>query len=58
MVDPSILLVIAMTPPKTPPCPKCHLTDRAEPEEQTGSSASWFVCDRCGIRFTIPPARR
>jgi uncharacterized protein YbaR (Trm112 family) len=34
-----------------PACPKCKRTDRAEEEDQTGSSRRWFVCDRCGIRY-------
>jgi DNA-directed RNA polymerase subunit M/transcription elongation factor TFIIS len=45
------------SPPPIPPCPKCHRIDRSEEEEQTGSSTRWFVCDRCGIRYTLPPRR-
>jgi len=45
------------SPPPIPPCPKCHRIDRSEEEEQTCSSTRWFVCDRCGIRYTLPPRR-
>ena len=45
------------SPPPIPPYPKCHRIDRSEEEEQTGSSTRWFVCDRCGIRYTLPPRR-
>jgi DNA-directed RNA polymerase subunit M/transcription elongation factor TFIIS len=45
------------SPQPIPPCPKCHRIDRSEEEEQTGSSTRWFVCDRCGIRYTLPPRR-
>jgi DNA-directed RNA polymerase subunit M/transcription elongation factor TFIIS len=44
--------------PPLPPCPKCKRADRTELEEQTGSSTRWFICDRCGTRFTAPPIRR
>jgi hypothetical protein len=40
-----------------PPCPKCHRVDRVHPEDQSGSSAPWFLCERCGTQFTIPPRR-
>jgi hypothetical protein len=40
-----------------PPCPKCHRIDLVEPEDQSGSSARWFICNRCGTRFTSPPQR-
>jgi uncharacterized protein YbaR (Trm112 family) len=39
-----------------PACPKCKRTDRAEEEDQTGSSRRWFVCDRCGIRYPFDSA--
>ena len=53
------------TPTRTgsliPPCIKCHRVDRVEEEEQSGSSDRWFLCTRCGIRYTavtdIPSAR-
>ena len=35
-----------------PPCPKCHHPDRVEEEDQSGSSDRWFVCVRCGLRFS------
>jgi hypothetical protein len=44
--------------PPSPSCPKCKRPDGTEAEEQSGSSASWFVCNRCGTRFTAPPPRR
>lgn len=37
------------------PCPKCRRVDRVDEEEQTGSSNRWFVCARCGTRFSVPP---
>ena len=40
-----------------PPCPKCNCIDHVEAEEQSGSSASWFLCARCGSRFIAPPKR-
>ena len=44
-----------------PRCPKCDRSDHAEEEEQSGSSGRWFLCTRCGIRYTavadIPGAR-
>jgi hypothetical protein len=43
-----------------PPCPKCHRIDHVEEEDQSGSSGRWFLCDRCGMRYsaiTIPPRR-
>jgi lysyl-tRNA synthetase class I len=40
-----------------PPCPKCHRVDRVHPEDQSGSSAPWFLCERCGTQFTVPPRR-
>jgi hypothetical protein len=40
-----------------PPCPECHRIDRLEEEDQSGSSARWFICVRCGRRFTAPPRR-
>ena len=46
----------AAKPP--PPCPKCHRIDRVHPEDQSGSSAPWFLCERCGTQFTVPPQRR
>jgi hypothetical protein len=53
----SILSVMRRLP--TPPCPRCHRIDQTEEEEQSGSSARWFVCHRCGIRYTFPrPTRR
>jgi hypothetical protein len=38
-----------------PACPKCHKADRVEEEEQSGSSSRWFLCARCGTRFTRAP---
>jgi len=35
----------------TPPCPKCHRCDGVEEDEQSGSSAQWFVCSRCGTLY-------
>jgi len=40
--------------PLLPPCPRCHRIDQAEEEDQTGSSARWFVCARCGTRYMAP----
>jgi hypothetical protein len=40
-----------MTPRPLPPCPKCRRADRVEEEDQSGSSARWFACLRCGMRF-------
>jgi hypothetical protein len=40
-----------------PPCPKCNRIDDVEAEEQSGSSATWFICARCGSRFIAPPKR-
>jgi len=40
-----------------PPCPKCGRADQAEEEDQSGSSERWFMCARCGIRYTAPPRR-
>jgi hypothetical protein len=37
------------------PCPRCHRNDRVEEEDQGGSSSRWFVCERCGTRFSAPP---
>ena len=37
-----------------PPCPTCQRTDRVEEEDQSGSSSRWFVCTRCGRRYTAP----
>jgi DNA-directed RNA polymerase subunit M/transcription elongation factor TFIIS len=39
----------------TPICPRCLNADRTEEEDQTGSSTRWFVCERCGLRFSIKP---
>jgi transposase-like protein len=36
----------------TPPCPKCKRADRTEEEDQSGSSTQWYVCGRCGMRYT------
>jgi DNA-directed RNA polymerase subunit M/transcription elongation factor TFIIS len=44
--------------PKPPPCPKCRRIDRAEEEEQTGSSARWFTCTHCGFRYREPSVGR
>jgi hypothetical protein len=33
-------------------CPKCRRIDRAEEEEQSGSSGRWFLCARRGLRYT------
>jgi predicted RNA-binding Zn-ribbon protein involved in translation (DUF1610 family) len=41
-----------------PPCPKCKRIDRAEQEEQTGSSNQWYVCERCGVRYPTPASPR
>jgi DNA-directed RNA polymerase subunit M/transcription elongation factor TFIIS len=38
-------------------CPKCQRNDRVEEEDQSGSSSRWFVCERCGIRFSLKPRR-
>jgi hypothetical protein len=40
------------SPRPIPPCPKCHRIDQAEEEEQTGSSDRWFLCARCGMRYS------
>lgn len=44
----------ARVSPQPPPCPKCLRSDRVEPEDQSGSSARWFVCARCGTRYIVP----
>ena len=49
------ILIGAMTT-LTPSCPRCRRADHVEEEEQTGSSASWFLCRRCGSRFKRQPA--
>jgi len=36
-----------------PACPRCQSEQREE-QEQTGSSARWFVCLRCGHPYTTP----
>jgi hypothetical protein len=47
------------TPQRTgsliPPCIKCQRVDRVEEEEQSGSSARWFLCTRCGVRYAAVP---
>jgi hypothetical protein len=48
----------ARTPPPTPVCPNCNRSDRVEIEEQSGSSAQWYVCEGCGARFIVPPKRK
>jgi hypothetical protein len=45
--------VPAMKAMTTPPCPKCRRFDLAEEEDQGGSSARWFICSRCGVRYTL-----
>jgi len=41
-----------MPPPLPPLCPKCYRAERVEEEDQSGSSATWFVCVRCRTRYT------
>ena len=43
-----------MKPLPIPPCPRC-LADRAEEEDNTGSSAHWYASARCGMRYSAPP---
>ena len=57
----SVLVVIAAHRARAamnllPVCPKCRRNTHVEEEDTTGSSSRWFVCARCGIRFSVPPA--
>jgi DNA-directed RNA polymerase subunit M/transcription elongation factor TFIIS len=50
---------VAIDTTSVDPCPKCGRRDGVEQEEQSGSSARWFVCARCGLRYTrLPPTRK
>jgi len=42
--------------PAIPACPRCLRADQVEEEEQSGSSQRWFVCNRCGLAFSMPHA--
>ena len=58
MHPPTVLTESSNGPPGsalTPPCPACHRIDRVQREEHPGASAQWFVCGRCGRRYTAPP---
>ena len=33
-------------------CPRCQRLNASEAEDQSGSSARWFACDHCGMRYT------
>jgi hypothetical protein len=46
---------VAIHTPPVDPCPRCGRSDRVEEEEQSGSSARWFTCARCGLRYTRLP---
>jgi len=39
---------------QSPSCPRCKRADSSDEESQTGSSARWFVCNYCGMRYTSP----
>lgn len=39
----------------TPSCPHCHRIDRVEEKNHSSSSAQWFVCTRCDVRYQSPP---
>jgi transposase-like protein len=45
------------TPTPTPVCPRCNRSDRVHVEDQSGSSARWYLCEACGTRFIVPPKR-
>jgi len=47
----------AWTPRPTPVCPKCNRGDRVQIDDQSGSSAQWYLCEACGNRFIVPTTR-
>src|SRR5262245_20851501 len=42
-------------PATAPSCPRCR-TSHIEEEDQSGSSARWFVCNGCGHRWQFRPS--